>query len=300
MFSSRSIARFIEDRRIDIAHAHLPRDYVAASVAVRSAASVKLVLTRHKAKPLKPFHRFALGNVAAAIGLTDAITEQLRMTFEADKVAMISNGMAIDSKATGHAGNDFRHMHGISASLPLVAVIGELKLSMGQRDLVLAANEVVKQFPDVTFVICGDDHTLDHRFRRELKRLVRVLGLNEKFVWLNSVDDDSALIAAANIIVSASHGETSSRIIIESMAAGKPVIVTATGNPGDLISDDRVLTPVKDPLALADRITGLLADSELLTAIGEQMRSGIRERFDLAKMADATEDLYRKVMGGGL
>src|SRR5947209_3975529 len=69
MFSARRIARFAEENGIDIIHAHVARDYVAASIAARSA-NTRLVLTRHVSFPMKSFHRFALRNVDAAIAVS--------------------------------------------------------------------------------------------------------------------------------------------------------------------------------------------------------------------------------------
>src|SRR3954468_2229915 len=63
MFSAKRIARFIESKEIDVLHAHVARDYVAASVACRIAGGrAKLVLTRHVVFPMKPFHKFAPRN----------------------------------------------------------------------------------------------------------------------------------------------------------------------------------------------------------------------------------------------
>src|SRR5437764_11644474 len=58
MFHARRIAGFVDKNAIDILHAHVARDYVAASIASRSAKSVKLVLTRHVLSPMKSFQRF--------------------------------------------------------------------------------------------------------------------------------------------------------------------------------------------------------------------------------------------------
>ena len=73
MLSVRRISRFIDSHQIDIVHAHVARDYMAASIAARSARNVKLVLTRHAASPLKPFYRFAISNLNAAIAVSPVV-----------------------------------------------------------------------------------------------------------------------------------------------------------------------------------------------------------------------------------
>ena len=95
MFSAKRIARFVEANRIDILHAHVARDYVAASIACRIAGKAKLVVTRHVVFSLKPFHRFALRNVDAAIAVSLGVKVQLDRIFPAEKVTLIPNGIDV-------------------------------------------------------------------------------------------------------------------------------------------------------------------------------------------------------------
>src|SRR6185295_17471139 len=68
VLSAMRIADFIRENKIDIAHAHVARDYIPASIACMAAKPARFVLTRHVMLPLKPFNRFALKNLAKAIG----------------------------------------------------------------------------------------------------------------------------------------------------------------------------------------------------------------------------------------
>ena len=63
MFSANRIAKFCVSHGIDVIHAHVARDYLAAAVAARSA-NARLVITRHVVFPMKPFHRLALRNAS--------------------------------------------------------------------------------------------------------------------------------------------------------------------------------------------------------------------------------------------
>ena len=66
MFSAKRISRFLIKNKIDIIHAHVARDYLAASIAGRIAQDTKIVLTRHVLFSMKPFHRLALRNFEAS------------------------------------------------------------------------------------------------------------------------------------------------------------------------------------------------------------------------------------------
>lgn len=301
MFSAKRIGRFIERNGIDLVHAHVARDYLAASVAVRTVPRAHLVLTRHVVFPLKPFHRFALRNVEAAIAVSPVVETQLRSIFPADKVRQIPNGIDMSSTDVRNAESaaEFREFHGLPSDAKVVSTVGELKLLKGQRDLVLAANEVLKELPETRFIIAGKDNTIDGRFRRELKRLVKVLGHENSFVWLEWLEDLRPLLAATDLFVSPSHSESFGLAILEALAAGTPVVSTATDGAKELIPVADALVPVKDPIALAAAITRYLGDDDARRSLADELKHQVHERFGLDAMAAATESLYYELVPKG-
>ncbi|MBK9529919.1 MAG: glycosyltransferase family 4 protein [Acidobacteria bacterium] len=294
MFSARRIASFAEKNGIDIIHAHIARDYIAASVAARSAKT-RLVLTRHVLQPMKSFHRFALRNVDAAIAVSSSVRDQLERVFPPGKVHVISNG--VDLAATSEEerrvlGREFRDFHSIPMDCPVVSTLGELRVVKGQRDLVLAANEVIKRQPNCRFVVAGVDNTIDKSFRRELKRLARVLGMEANFIWLDWLSDTRPLLAASDIFVSPSHSESFGLAILDAMIAGCPVVATMTGGAIELIPDAKALVPIKDPLSLADTILWYLEHPDDRHELAHDLHAAATERFSLTRMVDSTENLY--------
>ena len=301
MFSAKKIGRFTEQKRIDIVHAHVARDYLAASVAVRMVKGVKLILTRHVVFPMKPFHRFALKNVDAAIAVSPPVSEQLERIFPAYKVHTIPNGISVaENEQTDREklGGEFREFHGIPADALLVVTVGELKLLKGQRDFVLAANEVIRHNPDVHFVVAGKDNSIDKRLRRELRRLVRVFGHEASFTWLDWLDDISPLMAAADLFVSPSHSESFGLAILDAMAAGTPVVATETDGARQLITDHTALVPIRDPIALAEKISWFLENESKRLELGEKQKIHARNNYGLNSMTNATVALYNDILKG--
>ena len=297
-FNARRIGRFIQEHQIDVVHAHIARDYLVASIACRVAKGAKLVLTRHVIRPLKPFHRFALRNVDAAIAVSPAIREKLERTFAADRIAVIPVGVAprlLSDEAREQKGGRVSRPSRYPGRHPAGCVTWRTKSAKGQRDLVLAANEVIKRIPECRFVVAGKDNSIDKNFRRELKRLVRVLGHEDRFLWLDWLDNVTPLLAAGDVFVSVSHSESSGLGILEAMSAGTPVIATATEVARELVRDPEYLVPIKDPVALAARICWLLAGGE--PEIAEASMSTAVESFSFERMVDATEKVYGDVLG---
>lgn len=301
ILSSAKIARFIRQNKIEIAHAHAAKDYLPASFAVRLAPGAKFVLTRHVLFPMKKMQRFALSNAARAVAVSTAVAAGLENIFPKEKIVKIPNGIEIERWRDAESeklSREFRALHNLPEKAPLVVTMGELKVLKGQRDFVLAAAETAKRFPAARFLIVGADNTFKKDFRRELKRLVKILGLEERFLFLDWVEDTRPLLAATDVFVSASHTESFGLAILEAMASRKAVVATETMGARELIEDGKTgrLTRVQQPLELAAAIGEFLSDEKMRARFGESAVEAAGERFSLEKMIGRTEELYRSVL----
>ena len=187
VFSAQKIARFIRENEIEIVHAHVARDYFPASLACRIAKTPKFVITRHVLFPIKPFHRFALNNLSKAIAVSPAVKTELQNLFISEKIVVVPNGVSSNKRSPEekqNLGKKFRDEFEVPHESVFIGTVGELKELKGQRDFILAANLVAEKFPQVHFAVIGKDNTINKAFRIELKRLVQVFSLEEKFLWL--------------------------------------------------------------------------------------------------------------------
>ena len=298
VFSAIRMADFIRENKIEIVHAHVARDYIPASIACMAARDARFVLTRHVMFPLKPFNRFALKNLAHAIGVSDAVGVELKRLFPT-KVSVIPNGLDIENYNLADPEklrNAFRTIHDISPDAPLVGTLGELKEMKGQREFILAAAEIVKEIPDCQFVIVGLDNTVDKRFRRELKRLASVLGIEERIMWLDWLEDTAQFFSAIDVFVSPSRSESFGLAILESMAHGKAIVATETDGAKQLLAACGKLVPVNDPVKLASAIVEILGNNSEINAVGAKAKRTAAERYSLKRMIDETEAIYDSVL----
>jgi glycosyltransferase involved in cell wall biosynthesis len=246
--------------------------------------------------PLKPFHKLALRNLAAAIAVSPAVGDQLAKIFAPQKIHVILNGLDVSAGPDPmEMRRQFREFHGIPLDVSLIGTLGELKPLKGQREFVLAAHEIAKNDPSCRFVVAGTDHSPDGKFRRELRRLVKVFGLEERFLWLDWLDDTGPFYSALDIFVSPSRTESFGLAILEAMARGIAVIATGTDGAKVLVGYVGVLTPVNDPVALAGAMGELLVDDARRTSIGSELQKMAVESFSVERMLDATEGLYRQI-----
>lgn len=301
VMSAQKIAEFVNENKIEIVHAHLGRDYIPSSLACRIAGNAKFVLTRHVLFPMKPFQRLALSNLSKAIGVSKAVEENLSKVFQKEKIVMISNGIAVEKWTNADhvkLREEFRFLHNIPFDADLIGTIGELKILKGQRDFVLAAHEIAKKYPNAYFVIVGRDNSFKKEFRRELKRLVKVFNLENRFLFLDWVEETASLIAALDVFISASHSESFGLAILEAMIGGKAIVASETDGAKELLEDNfsGKLVPVYEPAKLADAVGELLEDENLRMILGGNAREIATGKFSLERMINETENIYKELL----
>lgn len=301
IFSAQKIANFVNKRNVEIVHAHVARDYIPASLVCRTSKNAKFVLTRHVLFPMKPFHKLALRNLSKAIAVSSAVETNLRNIFPQEKIKIISNGINtknLTEENRKKLRKEFRFLHNIPFDAQVVGIIGELKELKGQRDFVLAANEIAKNNNEAFFVIVGKDNSTNQQFRRELKRLVKVFDIENRFLWLDWVEDIQPLLASLDVFVSASHSESFGLAILEAMANKTAIVATETEGAKEILrsGETALLIPLKEPVKLAEAIETLLKNAEKRETFGKNAQNVAEKHFSLDEMIDKTENLYKEVL----
>jgi glycosyltransferase involved in cell wall biosynthesis len=304
VFTAGKFAALIRESGIEIVHAHLARDYTVAALAARLARSQKpkLVLTLHVLFPLKAVQKKALSNVDSVIAVSSAVEANLQKTFPPAKIVSVPNGIDVEKwSEVDHASlrQSFRAEHNIPPGAPLVGAVGELKPLKGQEDFVLATQIVAERFRESRFVMVGKDNSAGQNFRRKLKRMVKIFGLEERFLWLDWVEETAEILHSLDVFVSASHSESFGLSILEAMASGACAIVaTETEGARTLLENDVTgkLVPVAEPVRLASAIMELLENENLRAGFASRAQVVAREKFSLERMIDETEKIYRQLL----
>jgi glycosyltransferase involved in cell wall biosynthesis len=103
-----------------------------------------------------------------------------------------------------------------------------------------------------------------------------------------------ALLATSDVYVFPSRTEAFPNGLIEGMAAGLPVIASATGGMLELVEHERngLLVPVGDDAAIARDILDLIADDAKAATLARSARQTIESRYSFERMVGAFEQLY--------
>ena len=174
-----------------------------------------------------------------------------------------------------------------------VGMIARMNGKVKNHSLFLRVAARVKTIhPKVEFVLIGDGP-----LRQELEREAASLGLGDNVRFLGDRQDIPAVLASLDLSVLPSNSESLSNSVIESMAAGVPVIATEVGSNPELLAEDRgALIPVGDEKALAAALVGLLQDDNLRLRMAQSCRSFAISNFTIDQMRSRYEALYTQLL----
>jgi glycosyltransferase involved in cell wall biosynthesis len=293
------LARLAREKRIDILHTHMARDYPLAALAHALAPRSHLVVTRHVLFPLGRLTSMAIGSAARLIAVSEVVARTLRARriLPAHKIVVIPNGINFErfDTATRNLSRDDRRQTLSPSATFLVGTVGELSAVKGQDNFIRAAAIVVARSPHaVEFVIVGEDASRTGDTRAQLQRLIAEHNLHGRVHLTGHRDDVPEILASLDLFVSASRSEAFGLAIVEAMACDVPVVATATEGACEIIEDGTTgkLVPVNDVETLAVAILSLLENSHERGRMSTAARARVRERFSLTQMVEATEEVY--------
>jgi glycosyltransferase involved in cell wall biosynthesis len=168
-----------------------------------------------------------------------------------------------------------------------------------------AAVLVAKRVPSAHFVIVGNGFTVkngvvieDTAYRSQLESYAAQLGLGQRVVFTGFRKDVPEILADSTVSVLPSLSEGLSNAVIESMAAGLPVVATRVGGNSEAVEEGvtGLLVPPGEPVALARALCQVLSDPERARSFGEAGQRRAREQFSLDRMVRDTERLYANLL----
>jgi phosphatidylinositol alpha-1,6-mannosyltransferase len=216
---------------------------------------------------LKPLLRRVWRDAHAVLAISREHRELARRTLPGLAIPIIYNGVETDV---------FAPRREASAALRLLCV-GRLIERKGQQHLLRAFAQLCARFPgqglQLSLVGTGDNE-------QPLRRLAAELGVAGRVDFTGFVDRDGmpAVYNRADIFVLPSESEGMSIALLEAMASGLPVVVTATGGTDELVTPELngLVVPWADVGRLAEALARLVAQPELRAAMGERSRERAR------------------------
>jgi glycosyltransferase involved in cell wall biosynthesis len=290
---SRTLAR----AKPDVVHAHDPMAVSLAAMAwrmgPRRARDPLFVAARRVDFHLKhhAFSRWKYGQVDVFIAASRLIASVLASDgVPPDRIECVHDGVNVGA-IDAHPAVDVHAAFGLPHGSPVVGNVAALAPHKGQKHLVAAAALVVRQMPDVRFLIVGDGE-----LREALERQVRDLGL-ERHVRLTGFRADAiGIIKSLDLFVLSSVTEGLGSAALEAMACGRAVVATRAGGIPEAVADGvtGLLVPPQDESALAGAVLELLRDPDRRAALGAAGRTHVERDFSVERMVQDTLGVYER------
>lgn len=173
---------------------------------------------------------------------------------------------------------------------PTAVCVGDLIAQKGQRDLLLAWNDVLAQVPDARLVLVGDGPD-----RRDLLRLAAELP---GVTMVGARSDVRSWLAAADVVVVPSRWDGMSLVPLEAMACARSVVATSVSGIVESVADDagEIVVP-DDRSAMASAVVKRLMDPDLAADEGWAGRAHVEAHHDVANSAHELARVYLRLVG---
>jgi glycosyltransferase involved in cell wall biosynthesis len=225
----------------------------------------------------------------ALVGVSASVVADLEQTLELPRafVTLVHNGVRF---APGRR-ERVRDELGVRPHEQLVVAIGSLYPVKGHVVLLRALASLDSAATTWRLAIAGRGSE-----EEALRTFASEQGVADRVHLLGYRSDVSDILAAADIYAMPSLSEGLPLSLLEAMFAGKAIAASDVGGIPEAITSGRegVLVPSGDAAALALALRTLLESPAQRARLGATARVRATTAFDLERMTDAYERLYRK------
>jgi glycosyltransferase involved in cell wall biosynthesis len=289
-------------RRPRVAHFFLPAAYLVGAPLAALARVPMRVMSR---RSLNTYQRSGLIRfierklhrlMQAVLGNSRGVVAQLRAEgVPPDRLGLIYNG--VDAGAAAVTRDEARALLKLPATAMVLSIVANLIAYKGHRDLIAALGIAAPHLPpDWRLLVTGRDDGIGAALQEQAKRLC----LQDHIAFLGPRADVATILAASDVGILCSHEEGFSNAILESMAAGLPMVVTDVGGNAEAVIDNEtgLVVPARDTARLAAAIVRLANDPALRTRFGAAARQRAVDQFSVERFVQSHRRLYDALRAG--
>ncbi len=210
-----------------------------------------------------------------------------------DRVRVIYNGIDLDRYLDPELRPAIRGMMGTEPDAPVIGMVGELSDRKNHILVVRLLPALISRFPGLQVWIVGEGDQ-----RQLLLDEAERLGVTEHLHLLGFRNDVPALISGMDLLAHPSLQEGFGYVLVEAMAASKPVIAADTSNLPEIVVEGQTgyLCAPDDPRMWIQRLVEVLENGSLRTRIGQAGRTHAQQRFSFDRMLDEVEAYFKEQM----
>lgn len=291
------LSRMIRRLDVDVVHTNSLKADILGGIAARLAGKLVVWHVRDRIADDYLPHQAARVFRLLARFIPHAIVTNSHATLETLHLPKKNGKKAV----VIHDGFDFADLPAVEISREpnlRVGLVGRISPWKGQDVFLRAIHRIRRQFPGVRFQIIGTALFGEETYADHVRALCTELELDLCVEFCGFIRDIQKHIASLDVVVHASTiPEPFGQVIIEGMAAGKPVIATRGGGTMEIVVDriSGLLVPMNDDEALAIAMRQLLADADLRSHLGAAGRRRVEESFRIECTATKIGQVYSEL-----
>ena len=297
-----SLVRLIFNEKPDIVHTHSSKGGILGRMAAKIVGVPHIIHTPHGHVFYGHFGRFASRIFMWVEKIFSMFTDRMVALTDGekddyinlsvcppDKLLKIHSGVHVKKfmQANGNRVEKRRSL-GLDQNGAVIGFVGWLLPIKGPDYLLKAMDDVWHEHQEAALVLVGKGD-LDVDLRSEARKK----NVNGKVKFLGWREDIDEIMPLFDMLVLPSLNEGMGRVLVEAMAAGKPVVASRVGGIPDLVRDGETgyLVPPADEKALAEGIKKLLDDPDKAKQMGLRGQEHCRQ-FSLETMIEKLDELY--------
>ncbi len=291
------LAHLFRKNRITVVHSHDTGANFYGALGGLIAAVKCLLKTEHgginlATRRIMKFEGWLIKKMNKMITVSGYLKERVisRQGVESDRIMVIHNGIDADQYLSSVDLAAKRKELGFSPEDKIIFTVGRVVALKNIRLLIKAASRLRAEFPAIKIAIIGSGPE-----EEKLKKLTAEKNMADTVKFLGHRADISEIIPALDIFVLCSRFEGLGLVLLEAMAAKKPVAASNVGGIPEIVRDKQngLLFASDSEDELAEALKKLLTEPELVNKLTRAGYQTACEDFSVREMAEAYSDVYR-------
>jgi glycosyltransferase involved in cell wall biosynthesis len=294
-----SIRAFIRDRNVDIVHCHGYKSNFYGLLASKN--KVPTVTTNHnwlkshwKLKIYCLLDSIWIRYFGRIVAVSEGVREDmLKYKVSGKKIRVIDNGIDLGRFKREISTENVRKEFGLNGDSKIIGTIGSLGHEKAHSNLLKAAKGVIETHKSVRFLIVGDGP-----LREYLREEAVSLGVENNIVFTGYRKDIPELLSVMDIFVLPSIKEGLPMVLLEAMAAKKPVIATRVGAVPKVITHNEsgLLIEPGNTKELKQSIMELISNNSKAVQLSQRGYQEVKTNFSSEVMAGEYMSLYNELL----
>ena len=282
IFKYIKLYRFFKDENIDTVFFSSSPDLKTGSISAKIAKVKNVIYLRGLAIPVKNtflnrklFKNFISDIIVNSEETKRTVLANLSKSLNIEnKIIVIYHGIDLEHNNNINSDNNYF----ISKDSVIIGNAGRLTNQKGQKDLIQIALKLKERGLNFKILIAGTGE-----LKEELNHLIEINNLQNNVLLLGFVEDMKLFMNSLDIFILTSSWEGFGYVIVEAMAAYKPVVAyNITSNP-EIVKDNETgfLADYHDIDMIVEKLEILIKDEELRKIFGNNGRKYVENNFVL-------------------